>query len=155
MVESSRFAAEVNAQRRSAYRWVWATQAPPAGYKAGDRTMGGTLRATGRGYGTPRAIDPVTGERKWELRHPTPSWAGVLATSGSVVFSGDRKATSLPLIRARARSCGGIRSVLRFTPRRQRTRSALASTYVVVPGRNDAHGVRSPSTLSLHITHDA
>jgi alcohol dehydrogenase (cytochrome c) len=64
-------------------------QAPPEGYKAGDRTMGGTLRATDRGYGALRAIDPVTGERKWELRHPTPSWAGVLSTSGGVVFSGD------------------------------------------------------------------
>jgi alcohol dehydrogenase (cytochrome c) len=36
-----------------------------------------------------RAIDPVTGERTWELRHPAPSWAGVLSTSGGVVFSGD------------------------------------------------------------------
>ena len=90
MVESSRFAAEVKARMRStAYRWVWAMQAPPEGCEAGDRTMGGTLRATDRGYGALRAMDPVTGERKWELRHPTPSWAGVLSTSGGVVFSGD------------------------------------------------------------------
>src|ERR1700682_2248282 len=46
---------------------TFTAQAPPEGYKAGDRTMGGTLRAADRGYGALRAIDPVTGERKWEL----------------------------------------------------------------------------------------
>jgi len=30
-------------------------------------------------------------QRKWELRHPAPSWAGVLSTSGGVVFSGDNE----------------------------------------------------------------
>jgi alcohol dehydrogenase (cytochrome c) len=68
---------------------TFTAQAPPEGYKAGDRTMGGTLRAADRGYGALRAIDPGTGERKWELRHPTLSWAGVLSTAGGVVFSGD------------------------------------------------------------------
>src|ERR1700687_3676293 len=70
---------------------TFTVQVPPEGHKAGDRTMGGTLRAADRGYGALRAIDPVTGERKWELRHPTPSWAGVLSTSGGVVFSGDNE----------------------------------------------------------------
>jgi alcohol dehydrogenase (cytochrome c) len=66
-------------------------QAPPAGYKAGDRTMGGSLRPAPGSYGALRAIDPRTGETKWELRHPTPSWAGVLATAGGVVFSGSNE----------------------------------------------------------------
>jgi alcohol dehydrogenase (cytochrome c) len=77
---------------------TFTAQAPPEGFKAGDRAMGGTLRATDRGYGALRAIDPVTGERKWELRHPTPSWAGVWSTSGGVVFSAIAKAMSLPPI---------------------------------------------------------
>jgi len=68
---------------------TFTARAPPEGYKAGDRTMGGSMRIADRGYGALRAIDPVTGERKWELRRPAPSWAGVLSTSGGVVFSGD------------------------------------------------------------------
>ena len=68
---------------------VYITAKPPEGYKAGDRTMGGTIRAAPeRGYGALRAIDAATGDRKWEVRHPTTSWAGVLSTAGGVVFSG-------------------------------------------------------------------
>jgi alcohol dehydrogenase (cytochrome c) len=68
---------------------VYITARPPEGYKMGDRTMGGSVRpAPERGYGALRAIDPTTGDRKWEVRHPTPSWAGVLSTAGGVVFSG-------------------------------------------------------------------
>ncbi len=67
---------------------------PPAGYKAGDRTLGGTARAPtpdDRGWGALRAIDPLTGERKWEVRHDTPSWAGVLSTAAGLVFSGNNE----------------------------------------------------------------
>jgi alcohol dehydrogenase (cytochrome c) len=68
---------------------VYVTARPPEGYKAGDRTMGGTIRAAPeRGYGALRAIDAATGDRKWEVRHPTTSWAGVLSTAGGLVFSG-------------------------------------------------------------------
>ena len=71
---------------------VYTAAAPPEGYKAGDRTMGGSLRPVlGGAYGALRAIDPLTGERKWELKHPTPSWAGVLSTAGGVVFTGDNE----------------------------------------------------------------
>ncbi len=69
---------------------IYISEAPPAGYTSGQRIMGGTVRAgPERGWGALRAIDPVTGERKWELRHMTPSWAGVLSTAGGVVYSGD------------------------------------------------------------------
>jgi outer membrane protein assembly factor BamB len=129
---------------------TFTAQAPPGGYRAGDRAMGGTLRATDRGYGALRAIDPVTGERKWELRHPTPSRAGVLSTSGRVVFSGDSEGDV---------SAAGSRTGKELW-RDQVGASLYAapSTYHVHdrhspvrrrPGRNDAHGVRSPSTLSL------
>jgi alcohol dehydrogenase (cytochrome c) len=69
---------------------IYISEAPPPGYKAGDRTMGGRLaRAPDfTPYGALRAIDPLTGERKWEIKHPTPSWAGVLTTAGGVVFTG-------------------------------------------------------------------
>ena len=68
---------------------VYVTQRPPEDYKAGDRTMGGTIRAAPeRGYGALRAIDAATGDRKWEVRHPSTSWAGVLSTAAGVVFSG-------------------------------------------------------------------
>ena len=68
---------------------VYVSQAPAPGYKAGDRTMGGSFRPGGeRGYGALRAIDAATGDVKWELRHESPSWAGVLSTAGGVVFTG-------------------------------------------------------------------
>ena len=64
-------------------------QAPPANYKAGDRIMGGSMRPQQGAYGALRAIDPTTGERKWELRQTTPPWSGVLSTAAGLVFSGD------------------------------------------------------------------
>ena len=63
---------------------------PPANYKTGDRTMGGSMVFT-VGTGALRAIDPATGQMKWELKEPTPAWAGVLSTAGGVVFSGDNE----------------------------------------------------------------
>ena len=42
-------------------------------------------------YGALRAIDPLTGERKWEIAYDDAGWAGVLATAGGVVFSGDHE----------------------------------------------------------------
>lgn len=68
---------------------IYFAEAPPEGYKAGDRVMGGRVtRAPQPPTGALRAIDPITGERKWEIAHPTPSWAGVLSTAGGVVFTG-------------------------------------------------------------------
>lgn len=61
---------------------------PPAGYKPGNLTLGGGLKFGTGGYGALRAIDAATGDRRWELKHPTASWAGVLSTAAGVVFSG-------------------------------------------------------------------
>lgn len=35
-----------------------------------------------------RAMDPLTGDIKWEHKEPLPLWAGVLATKGNLVFTG-------------------------------------------------------------------
>src|SRR5204862_639037 len=66
---------------------------PPATQKVGDRTMGGTVQIVTepKRAGALRAIDPVTGERKWEIGYDDAGWAGVLATAGGVVFSGDHQ----------------------------------------------------------------
>ena len=72
---------------------IYFAEAPPAGYKAGDRTMGGRVARApdNTPHGALRAIDPITGERKWEIKHAAPSWAGVLTTAGGIVFSGDNE----------------------------------------------------------------
>ena len=46
-------------------------------------------RAITQSYGALRAIDPLTGDRKWEFRYPTGSSSGVLTTASGLVFSGD------------------------------------------------------------------
>ncbi len=52
---------------------------------------GTVLRDAARSYGVLRAIDPVTVERKWEFRYPTPTMAGVMSTASGVVFAGDNE----------------------------------------------------------------
>ena len=39
-------------------------------------------------FGTLRAYDPATGEKKWEHKEEFPLWAGVMATGGDLVFTG-------------------------------------------------------------------
>jgi alcohol dehydrogenase (cytochrome c) len=38
--------------------------------------------------GAVRALDALTGERRWEFRLLSPPWCGVLATAGGLVFGG-------------------------------------------------------------------
>ena len=48
------------------------------------------MRRTGDpSVGALRAIDPATGERRWEFITPRPSMAGTLSTASGLVFSGD------------------------------------------------------------------
>jgi alcohol dehydrogenase (cytochrome c) len=62
-------------------------------YKAGELFWGGAAGRPaadrGTGYGALRAIDPKTGERRWEFRHQTASQAGVMSTASGLVFTGD------------------------------------------------------------------
>jgi len=60
-------------------------------FKPGEQyEAGGTIRPRDqKNFGALRAIDPLTGERKWEFRYPTPSSSGVLSTASGLVFAGD------------------------------------------------------------------
>ena len=48
-------------------------------------------------YGALRAIDPATGERKWEFKYLNPSTAGLLTTASGLIFSGDSEGNLLAL----------------------------------------------------------
>jgi alcohol dehydrogenase (cytochrome c) len=51
---------------------------------------GGTQRPRDqKNFGALRAIDPVTGDRKWEFRYTSVSSSGVLTTASGLVFAGD------------------------------------------------------------------
>ena len=41
--------------------------------------------------GALRAIDAVTGQRRWEVAYPTPGMSGVMSTASGVVFAGDNE----------------------------------------------------------------
>jgi alcohol dehydrogenase (cytochrome c) len=63
-------------------------------YTPGERFTGGAGQRDRAGdgsepYGALRAIDPSTGERKWEFKYLGPSTAGLLTTASGLVFSGD------------------------------------------------------------------
>jgi alcohol dehydrogenase (cytochrome c) len=48
-------------------------------------------------WGALRAIDPSDGKLKWEFKHTSPTWAGVLSTAGGVVFTGDAEGNFIAL----------------------------------------------------------
>lgn len=59
-------------------------------YKPGESYWGGnTTRKRGEGYGALRAIDPLTGDAKWEFKFANPPMAGTLSTESGLVFTGD------------------------------------------------------------------
>ena len=78
----------------------------PDEYREGQTFVGGGARSSvppfGRGairnslneedgYGTVQAIDPKTGEQKWEFKMTDVTDAGVLTTASGLVFSGGRE----------------------------------------------------------------
>ena len=48
-------------------------------------------------WGALRAIDPASGQIKWEFQHPSPTWSGVLSTAGGLVFTGDAEGNFIAL----------------------------------------------------------
>ena len=55
----------------------------------GQRYEAGGMRRNDPGYGAVRAIDPKTGERRWDFKTERASLAGTMSTAGGVVFGGD------------------------------------------------------------------
>jgi len=49
------------------------------------------LRKEEEGYGTVRALDTQTGERKWEFKMADVTEAGILTTASDLLFSGGRE----------------------------------------------------------------
>jgi alcohol dehydrogenase (cytochrome c) len=48
-------------------------------------------------WGALRALDPATGLIKWEWKHTSPTWSGVLSTAGGLVFTGDAEGNFMAL----------------------------------------------------------
>ncbi|MBI2189834.1 MAG: PQQ-dependent dehydrogenase, methanol/ethanol family [Acidobacteria bacterium] len=86
----------VNAREVCATYYAWKQE-----YVPGERYTGGAgQRAKGpdfRAYGALRAIDPTTGERKWEFEYISPSTSGLLSTASGLIFSGDAEGNVLAL----------------------------------------------------------
>jgi alcohol dehydrogenase (cytochrome c) len=49
------------------------------------------LREENEGFGAVRAIDPLTGQRRWEFKMNDVTDAGILTTASDLLFSGGRE----------------------------------------------------------------
>ncbi len=86
----------VNAREACMQFYSWKPE-----YKPGERYTGGAGQRVQSAkypvYGALRAIDPATGERKWEFKYLTLSTAGLLTTASGLIFSGDGDGNLLAL----------------------------------------------------------
>jgi alcohol dehydrogenase (cytochrome c) len=86
----------VNAREVCATFYAWRQE-----YVPGERFTGGAAqRARGaeyRAYGALRALDPATGERRWEFEYISPSTSGLLSTASGLIFSGDAEGNFLAI----------------------------------------------------------
>ena len=59
-------------------------------YKPGEFYLGGgeQLLPGDNAYGAVKALDPLTGDIKWEFRLQSPPWSGLMSTVGGLVFGG-------------------------------------------------------------------
>jgi len=72
----------------------------PQPYQAGHAYYGSAYFPADQSlpyWGALRAIDPATGKVKWEFRHASPTWSGVLSTGGGLVFTGDAEGNIVAL----------------------------------------------------------
>ncbi len=62
-------------------------------YEPGKPFLGGGEQALGgdQASGVIRALEVMTGERRWEFKLHSPPWAGVLSTAGGLVFGGSNE----------------------------------------------------------------
>ncbi len=68
-------------------------------YREGQLFFGSNFHARPgeKGWGGVRALDPKTGQMKWEFKYHLPTWGGTLATAGGLVFSGNEEGYLLAL----------------------------------------------------------
>jgi alcohol dehydrogenase (cytochrome c) len=72
----------------------------PQPYEAGHAYYGSAYFPSDEAepyWGALRAIDPESGQVKWEFKHPSPTWSGVLSTAGGLVFTGDAEGNFVAL----------------------------------------------------------
>jgi alcohol dehydrogenase (cytochrome c) len=72
----------------------------PITYKKGAAYLGAgfTIKPQYEDFiGSLKAVDPVTGEWKWEYKNPAPLWGGVMTTAGGLVFTGTPEGEFLAL----------------------------------------------------------
>jgi alcohol dehydrogenase (cytochrome c) len=71
--------------------WAMDIWNEPITYKKGAAYLGSgfTIKPLYEDHiGSLKAVDPATGEWKWELKNGAPLWGGVMATAGGLVFTG-------------------------------------------------------------------
>ena len=72
----------------------------PQPYEAGHAYYGSAYFPSDEAepyWGALRALDPSTGKVKWEFRHISPTWSGVLSTAGGLLFTGDAEGNLIAL----------------------------------------------------------
>jgi len=86
----------VNAREACMTFYAWKPE-----YKQGERFTGGAgqrVKSTEmQVYGALRALDPATGERKWEFKYLNLSTAGLMTTASGLIFSSDGDGNLLAL----------------------------------------------------------
>ena len=67
-------------------------------YRPGTYYTGGSEKAKDEeAWGAVRALDVKSGKQIWDFPLPSPSWAGVMATAGGLVFSGSNEGSFFAL----------------------------------------------------------
>jgi alcohol dehydrogenase (cytochrome c) len=118
-------------------------------YQPGRMYLGATKRAVPdeEPWGALRALDPLTGDVKWEFRVTTPPWCGLLSTAGGLVFSGTMQGN---VLRGRCRI--GQAALAISNGRRDLVQpDQLSGRWAPVPcnrGGQRAHGVRAGVVVS-------
>ena len=99
-------------------------------YAPGKPFLGGgeEVETGDRVYGAVRALDVLTGERRWEHRLLSPLWAGLMATAGGLVFGSTNEGNVYALDSATGRPSGISRPGAPARPTRSRSCSTAAST---------------------------
>ena len=115
----------VNARETCAVYYTWNEP-----FRQGEHDQpGGTARLRDfKSYGALRAIDPLTGERKWEFPYLTTSSSGVLTTASGLVFTGAATATSSRWTRGAANTSGTTSSAWAFGLRGERPTWSTAAS---------------------------